>query len=154
MHSQCPASWNRRDHFCSRTTFVRMSFHEAREFCYFHKSDLISLSSSNLKDAIDQTMIMLEMEEDPINATTRSFWIGIYKLNDTFTWLTDSSPLQPEFNLEIKSNASNHRCSVIEYTYENDHWTWYTVDCTTYKAFPVCRKMLGISSLLVTNIWF
>lgn len=127
-----------------------MSFHEAREFCYFHKSDLISLSSSNLEDALDQTTIMSEMEDQQLINTTGSFWIGIYKINNTFTWLEDFSALRPEFNLEIKSNATNHRCSVIKYAHISDNWTWHTVDCTTHKAFPVCRKMLGICPISVT----
>ncbi|RDD37619.1 Adhesion G protein-coupled receptor L3 [Trichoplax sp. H2] len=142
-HSKCPTFWNNNGSSCIRTTYLPMSFYEARELCGYHSSDLLILSSKKLQDFVEN-LILLETQNmsESIDLDGASFWLGLYKTNQTFRWLQDSSILHPVTKLGINSSNNHHQCAAMKYVSFQKSWVWYPVDCIGHKAYPICRKIL------------
>ncbi|EDV22152.1 uncharacterized protein TRIADDRAFT_59352 [Trichoplax adhaerens] len=147
LQTNCPTDWNINGVNCIQITFQKLRFYNAREFCSYHKSDLISLSSIDLEQ-VTQNLIEQKAVNQLVNITGVSFWIGLYKVNNTFQWLQDSTAVQENSKLEFRSTAgtSQLRCAVMEYMHLNGTWVWYTVDCVSHRAYLICRKTIDLES--------
>ncbi|XP_061593102.1 E-selectin-like isoform X2 [Cololabis saira] len=107
---KCSASWIRLLFFCSMlstwtsvqgwsyfhsSTF--MTWEEARTWCRDHYTDMVAI----------QNQEEIEHLKSWLNFTTGYYWIGIRKLNDTWTWVGTNKALTPEATNWAKGEPNN-----------------------------------------------
>lgn len=151
VNRDCPLFWNLYGSSCFMTTFVSMSFYEARKLCGYHKSDLVWLSLQELQTYVENLIKNESKSAYPIiELTGQSFWLGLFKADNKFLWLQDDTELHPADKLGHNWNSSNNRCAVMKY---GEAWEWHTVDCNSYKANLVCRRIVSISGMVQINVF-
>ncbi|EDV22271.1 uncharacterized protein TRIADDRAFT_59345 [Trichoplax adhaerens] len=144
---ECPKSWLMNDSSCIKIFYAKLSFHEARELCRIHRSDLVILSPEIRSFVENLIPYEMKIRFRSISYTNQSFWIGLYKKSsEVYMWIQSRS-LDHLVVTKLKANSSEttHRCVIMKYMKETESWEWYPANCFHYKAYPICRKTLIIT---------
>lgn len=148
LHHKCPTYWKHNgSKICSKTTYVEMSFYEARELCGYHHSDLIRLDSVSTQNFMEQ-FLLSEAITQSIDMAHKSYWVGLHKVDYAFYWLQYASLLWNTDKLDTKTMDHKHECVAMKYDSINETWIWFTVDCIEHLAYPICQKSIGTVSII------
>lgn len=100
------------------------------------------MSSQELENDVEN--LILNKTQDPlIDLKGKSFWIGLYKLDKVYRWLQDFSMLYPGNKVIPDSSNEYYPCVVMRYNTTNQSWSWISVNCTNFKAYTICRRIIG-----------
>ena len=127
-----------------------MSFYDARSFCGYQKSDLVLMSSKEMQKDVEN-LILNETRNLGISLTDKAFWIGLYKANHEYRWLQNLH-LPPSNKVIPDTSYGYYPCVIMRFNITDRSWSWFSVNCASVKAYPVCRRIIGSKQGIISDI--
>lgn len=109
-----------------------MSWNETREWCQKHYTDIVMVHNENVTHFL---------KENVKNISSPYYWIGMQKINGTWTWVANGQTMEYQnwaLN-EPNNNKSNENCVELYTSSTNNSGKWNDDNCHLKKN-PLCQK--------------